>query len=241
MNSIAAAQRSLILVENSPLRPVDPRVKLLMATCASLAVMIPIERLAYFLMFYALVLTWARLLPLAARQIWRIKWFLLFLFVLDYWLISLELAVAVTLRLILLAGVFTLVFATTTPLELSLALEKMRLPYRYAFSLGLAFQTLSLLDQEWRMIQEAQKARGALPTFSKSNWRQSLRQVGDLVALTVPAVVMTTKRAWSITEAAYSRGFDSPKRKPLRQLSMKPMDWVYIALTAIVVFFMYWR
>ena len=50
---------------------------------------------------------------------------------------------------------------TTTPSELRLALEWLRVPYRYAFSVSLAFQSVGLLDDEWRAIYEAQRARGA--------------------------------------------------------------------------------
>jgi energy-coupling factor transporter transmembrane protein EcfT len=241
MKGIAEAQRQLILVEDSPLRPVDPRVKLAMGSCASAVVMLPLDKLVIFLAGYVLFMAWARLLPLAARQVWRLKGLLVFLFVLDSLLISLELAVVVTLRLVLLAGVFTLVFATTTPIEFSLALEKIGLPYRYAFSLGLAFQSLNLLDEEWRTIQEAQRARRALPDFTVSNWRQLPGVARNLIALTVPAIVMTTKRAWSITEAAYARGFDSPHRRPARTLRMKPLDWFYLALTVLSIIILYWR
>ena len=170
---------------------------------------------------------------------------MIFLFVLDVLLINLELAVIVTLRLMLLSGVFVLLFATTTHNELSLAIESLHLPYRYAFSLGLAFQSISLLEDEWRTIQEAQQARGILPSLSFENWRQTIKklpsQTGDLVALTVPAIVMTTKRAWSITESAYARGFDSPKRRPYRRLKMSGKDWVYLALTLTVVLLIFWR
>jgi energy-coupling factor transporter transmembrane protein EcfT len=235
--------RRLALVENSPLRPLDPRVKLAMSLCASLAVMLPLQQLIIFLAGFILFLTWARLLPNAARQAWRMKWLLLFLFVMDAWLIDLELAVAVTLRLLLLAATFTLVFATTTPSEFSLALESLRLPYRYAFSLGLAFQSLNLLDEEWRSIFEAQHARGILRYDSKQSpaWRRILEQVRDLVALTVPAIVLTTKRAWSITEAAYARGFDTPHRQPYRQLRMAWRDWLALAATAALGVLLLWR
>ena len=53
----------LVLIEDLPLRRVDPRVKLAMGLCASLAVMLPLERLVIFLALYILFLGWARLLP----------------------------------------------------------------------------------------------------------------------------------------------------------------------------------
>jgi energy-coupling factor transport system permease protein len=233
--------RNLILVETSPLRHADPRTKLALSLCASLAIMLTLEKLAIFMLFYTLLLFWARLLPQAAQQVWRLKWVLLILFVVDWIFVSLDLAVIISLRLILLAGAFALFFSTTTPSELRLAMEWMHVPYRYAFSLSLAFQSIGLLDDEWRAIREAQRARGAWAP-PQSNWREFLDRIGDLVALAVPAIVLTTKRAWAMTEAAYARGFDSPHRCPFRQLVMGRLDWLLLAGTgAVAVALLLWR
>jgi len=230
----------LVLVASSPLRSADPRMKLVLSLTLSLAVMMPLQRLVVGMALYALLLLWARLLPAAVRQIWRLKWVLLVMFVVDWVLISTELAVMVALRVVLLAGAFALFFATTTPSELRLALERMRVPYRYAFSVSLAFQSVTLLDEEWRAIREAQKARGAWAPLS--GWRNLERQVRDLVALAVPAIVMTTKRAWAMTEAAYARGFDSPNRKPWRRLAMRRLDWVLLGMaTTLSGVLLLWR
>jgi len=219
------------LAEESPLRGIDPRTKLALSIAASLAVMLPLERLAVAIGIYALLLVWARLLATALRQIWKIKLVLLGLFVVDWLIVSPDLAVIVTLRLVLLAGSFTLFFASTTPGEFRLALEWLRVPDRYAFSISLAFQSLGLLDEEWRAIHEAQTARGA---WTKPDaWWRIHERFADLVALTVPAIVMTTRRAWAITEAAYARGFDAPHRRPYRRLAMSPLDWALLAGAAI--------
>ena len=94
----AGRARSLALVEHSPLRRADPRTKLALSLCASLAVMLPLAKLAAFMGLYVGLLLWARLLPEAARQVWRLKWVLLELFVVDWWLVSLDLAMIITLR-----------------------------------------------------------------------------------------------------------------------------------------------
>lgn len=220
------------LVENSPLRRADPRAKLALSLCASLAVMLDLEHLLAFTGVYLLLLGWARLLPQAARQVWRLKWVLILLFAVDWLFVSPDLAWIVSLRIIVLTGLFALLFSTTTPAELRLALEWARVPYRYAFSLTLAFQSVGLLDDEWRAIREAQRARGAW--FPPGGWRDLTERVRDLVSLSVPAVVLVTKLAWAMTEAAYARGFDSPHRKPYRVLSMRPMDWILLCATAAV-------
>jgi energy-coupling factor transport system permease protein len=221
------------LAEHSPLRCADPRTKLALSLCASLAVMLPLERLVVFMGIYVLLLLWARLLPDAARQVWRLKWILITLFILDWVLVGLDLAVIVTLRIVLLAGAFALFVRTTTAGEFRLALEWLRVPYRYAFSVSIAFQSVGLLDEEWRAIREAQRARGAW-AFEWGGWRKLVAQVRELVALTVPAVVLTTKRAWALTEAAYARGFDSPRRRSFRCLGMKRLDWLLLTAAGIV-------
>ena len=50
----------------------------------------------------------------------------------------------------------------------------------------------------------------------------------NLVALSVPAVVLVTRLAWAMTEAAYARGFDSPHRCAYRTLTMGGIDWVLL-------------
>ena len=61
---------TLDMVEASPLRRADPRAKLALCLGASLAAMLPLQRLALFMGLYLLLLVWARLLPTAARQVW---------------------------------------------------------------------------------------------------------------------------------------------------------------------------
>lgn len=216
----------------SPFRRIDPRTKLFLSLWASLAIMFPLPGLVVCIVLYALLLAWGRLLSKAARQIWRLKWVLLVLFCLDWWFVSLELSVSVVLRLVFLAGAFTFFFSTTTTSELRLALEWLRVPYRYAFSISLAFQSLGYLEDQWKLILDAQHVRGA---WSRDGEELSvLQRVRSMIALTVPAIVLTTRRAWAVTEAAYARGFDSPHYRPYCQLRMGRHDIILFVLMAIV-------
>jgi energy-coupling factor transport system permease protein len=228
------------LCERSPLRKLDPRSKLFMSLVASLAVMLPLKLLAIYFVIYLLFIICTGLFTKFIRQIYRMKWILLGLFLVDWLVVDLQLAGEVTLRLILITSVFTTIFATTTPGELGLAIESLHVPYRYAFSINLAFQSLRLLQEEWNAIWEAQKSRGVLPRFT--GVRSFFQRTGDLVALTVPAIVLTTRRAWAITESAHARGFDSPNRVPYSTLSMHWWDWVSMLIpTALVVALFLWR
>lgn len=231
---------AIVIAERSPLRRADPRTKLAICLCASLAVMLPLEKLIAFFLIYGIFIIWARLLPEAARQVWKLRWILGVLFLVDWLVVSLELAVAVTLRLVLMAGVFAMFFSTTTPSELCRALVWLRVPYRYAFSIGLSFQAVGGIDTEWRGILEAQRARGAFT--APAGWRYLIEQVRNLVSLTVPAVVLAARRAWAMTEAAYARGFDSPDRSSYSGLSMGAIDWLIIAAACgIAATLILWR
>jgi energy-coupling factor transporter transmembrane protein EcfT len=229
------------IIAESPLRSADPRVRLVLSMGSSLAVMLSLERLLLFLAFYAGLLLWGRLARPVVQQLWRLKWALLFLFVVDWLVVDLNLAIMVTLRVILLASSFVFLVYTTTPGELRLVLEWLRLPTRYAFSLSLAFQSVNLLAGEWQAIREAQQARGAWQPPRWTGWRGLPAQIRELVALTVPAIVLTTKRAWAMTEAAHARGFDAPHRRSYYHLMMRWWDWLLlVVVTAVLTLFLFW-
>jgi energy-coupling factor transporter transmembrane protein EcfT len=106
----------------------------------------------------------------------------------------------------------------------------MRVPARLAFAFAAAYRFLRLLDSEWREIVEAQQARGIV--IRAPSWRAPRQSLARAMAIMVPAVVLTTQRAWSITEAAAARGFESPGRRSSRRLRLSRVD--HFLLTAAV-------
>lgn len=204
-------RRTFALSEGSPLRRVDARAKLALGLAASAAVMLPLAPLAVAVAAVALLVAWGGLLDAALAPLRRVAPLLALLFVLDWALIDLGFACLITLRLMLLVSAFTVLVATTTPDELRVALERLGLPARLAFALASAYRSLAHAEREWQAIVEAQRARGIAPLAGDGGqpWRQRL---ADAVALVVPAIVLATQRAWSLTEAAVMRGLESPHR-----------------------------
>ncbi len=233
-------RRLIRMVPESPLRQADPRVKLLICTLVALSVMLPLDRLAVFWAFFAAGMFAARLARELLYQVRRIVWILVILFIIDTVFVDLPFALLITLRFVLVVSAFTLFFATTSPEEFRLAMEKLGMPYSYAFSLSLAFLSVSIMYDEFLNILEAQKSRGAW--IELKGIRRISEQANSLVALGVPAVVLTVKRAWTFTEAAYTRGFDSPHRHPYRRLVMRRSDWLLAtACVAIVLPIFFYR
>jgi energy-coupling factor transport system permease protein len=233
-------RRLIRMVPESPLRHVDPRIKLGICILVALSVMLPLERLAVFWLVFAAGIVAARLAREMLYQVRRILVILVILFILDWVGVGFSFAALITLRFVLVVSAFTLFFATTTPEEFRLAMERLGMPYTYAFSLSLAFLSVSLMHEEFLNILEAQRSRGA--------WQDArgLRRIGDqlsgLVALGVPAIVLTVKRAWTYTEAAHTRGFDSPERRPYRRLALQSTDAVLLlAVAAVTALVFFWR
>lgn len=157
------------------------------------------------------------------------------LFALDWLFIGLPFALLITLRLALLATAFSLFFATTTPDELRAALEWAGLSARLSFTFTTAYRSLSLLEDEWRGIREAQQARGIGEGGASGPWRRWRQRLRGATALIVPAIVLATQRAWGLAEAASVRGLESPLRRPYRTLRLAGLDYLLLAGAAVLL------
>ena len=225
-------KKQVTLVEDSPLRQFDPRTKLFLSLMLSFTIMLPIPKLLFCLTVFGLLLWWAKLLPATLRQLWRLRFVLVFLFIVDWIFVDVTLAITVGLRLILLASTFSLLVCTTTPMEMRLALEWLRLPYRYAFSLSLAFQSVDILSDEWQAIKEAQLARGVeLPSFATKSAREVIRGDGDSGPMT-PAFFITpsiclSSSSRSVTTRMRASGSCSSSHLAISTIRMLlPLPWV---------------
>ncbi|RLE56280.1 MAG: hypothetical protein DRJ40_05820 [Thermoprotei archaeon] len=151
---------------------------------------------------------------------------------------SLLYAVAVGFRLtaMVLAGLTLLV--TTRIEELEAALVKLKLPYPIAFGVSAVFRFIPTLMGDAHMVIAAQRARGVDPL------RGSLVTKIKNSALIVAPIFMTSMRRLSTLPLAMeSRGYTpTAKRTYLIQLKMRPVDYIYIALsTALTATFIYMR
>ena len=218
------------IVERSFFRRVDARTKLALSLAASLVVALPLPSVALCVTAYGALVVAGGLTAPAWRNVRRLRLVLSALFLLDWYWVGLSFAVLITLRLMALSVAFTVLIATTTRDEMRTALEQLGLPRRVAFAFATAVATLSLLEAEWRGILEAQRARGLTLTAAPGGtWRQSFRIAHDLVPFVVPAVVLTTQRAWSLTETAAMRGVESPRLGPGPSRKLARLDCAILA------------
>ncbi len=231
---------SFTLATHSFLRRLDARTKLALSVGASAAVILPVAPLALFLAGFAGLVIAGGLAAPAAAQVRRAAPLLGLLFAVNWLVIGLPFALLITLRVVLLVTAFTVLVATTTPDELRAGLERLGLPARLAFALASAYRSLAQVERDWQTIIEAQRARGLLaPAAGAGNWRSWL---SDAVALVVPAIVLATQRAWTLTESAAVRGLESPSRRPHGARPLTRLDRAVLAGAAgVLLTLLLWR
>ena len=140
---------------------------------------------------------------------------------------SLENAVAMTLRFIVLIESFSIFFLTTSPDHLGLALEQTRVPYEFTFAFTTAVRFVPVLAEEAQTIMDAQKARGL--ELERGNF---LKRIRNYIPILIPLIVSAIRRSLELAEAMESRAWGATKnRTNLYELKMHKGDFILIAIT----------
>jgi energy-coupling factor transport system permease protein len=135
------------------------------------------------------------------------------------------------LRFLALSASLSLFFMTTSPDELSLLLESMRLPREYSMLVTMSFRFVPTLALDVEAVMHALQSRGL-----ELERGSITRRVKNYLYLMVPLIVHEVRRSLMAAEALEARGFGSP-RKPsrYRELRAKTSDYLFIALLAAYI------
>jgi energy-coupling factor transport system permease protein len=140
---------------------------------------------------------------------------------------SLENAVAMTLRFIVLVESFSIFFLTTSPDHLGLALEQTHIPYEFCFAFTTAVRFVPVLADEAQTIMDAQKARGL--ELERGNF---LKRIRNYIPILIPLIVSAIRRSLELAEAMESRAWGATKKRTnLYVLKMHRGDLVLILIT----------
>jgi energy-coupling factor transport system permease protein len=140
---------------------------------------------------------------------------------------SLENAVAMTLRFIVLVESFSIFFLTTSPDHLGLALEQTHIPYEFCFAFTTAVRFVPVLAEEAQTIMDAQKARGL--ELERGNF---LKRIRNYIPILIPLIVSAIRRSLELAEAMESRAWGATKKRTnLYVLKMHRGDIVLILIT----------
>jgi len=151
---------------------------------------------------------------------------------------GLRMGILISLRFFLLIIMTSLLTLTTTPIELTDALEtllaplkKVRFPvHELALMMSISLRFIPTLMDETEKIMKAQMARGV--EFSSGPIKNRIKAI---VPLLIPLFVNAFKRAEELATAMEARGYQGGEgRTKYRQLIWKHMDSVMIILLVLV-------
>ncbi len=152
-------------------------------------------------------------------------------------------AVFLALRLILLILGSSVMTLTTTPNQLTDALESLLAPlkrihmpvHEVAMMMSIALRFIPILIEETNKIMKAQMARGA--DFESGN---VLRRLKSMIPILVPLFASSIRRATDLANAmdarCYHGGTGRTKMKPLQYQSKDRVAYVVVVIYLIIIF-----
>ena len=239
---------------NSPIHKMDPRAKLLLAI-ALIVILFIIKTYIGYISVTAVLINTSALSRVSVRFVLRgLKplWFLIVLtFILnlffysgekilvDWWIFKIYeegviKAITISIRLILLIVTTTMLTLTTSPMDITAALESLLKPlkavhfpvHEMSLMMSIALRFIPTLMEETDRIMKAQTARGA--SFSEGS---IIARAKGIVPILVPLFVSAFKRADDLALAMEARCYDGGTNRT----SMKKMTFSYRDLIGLVV------
>lgn len=132
------------------------------------------------------------------------------------------------------AAFAALIPIVTTPIDdLIRAFEKIGLPYAWALTIGVALRYLGTIGDLYRTISEAQHARGWDPSAG-GLVRRARAAVPTLIALIVASLRLSDSLALGLAARGFGlrAGDGRRKRTHLRDLTLRPADWLVMSASA---------
>lgn len=126
-----------------------------------------------------------------------------------------------------------LLFITTTrPPEFASSLNRIGVPYRAAFAVSLTMRYIPDVQREFRVISQAQQARG-LDVSRKVGIGTRVR---NTVAVLMPLLLGTFDRIEQVSAAMELRGFGRGRRRTWAvSTPLRAADWLVIAAAVLLV------
>ena len=165
------------------------------------------------------------------------------IFLVNWYVQSLPVAVGFTMRFLVLMSASSMFFMTTSPDDLGLALDKVRVirwlskkwlgyPNGLSFLFTTTVRFVPTMAVDAQTVVDAQRSRGL--ELDKGNL---FRRIRNYVPILIPLFLLAVRRSWELAEALESRAFPGVENKvSLFQLKMKPVDVGVVALSLGVVF-----
>ena len=219
--------------QNTVIHQLDPRVKsiLVIVYCAITFLFSNLSMMIFLFIFTFPLLFLAKTVRICFQSIASLTVLLSFILIINTWIISLNSALIICIRLLLLFIVFSLLFQTTVPDEITQMLLKIRIPYPVAFALSLSFRFVPTMARETEIIMDAQRSRG-----HRIEEKGIVNQIKNLFPLLIPLLINSIRRAYHVAEALETRAFGAQKHPTfLYPLHFKKIDWIFSVFLLIIL------
>jgi len=145
--------------------------------------------------------------------------------------VSFSLGAFMALRLLVLILAPLAYIATTTPSELVLTLESLKLPRQFAMLLGLTFRYVFSISQEYEAIREAQMSRGV-----ELDSGSLVRRIRNHIPIVMPLLVRSAEIAERVSLAMELKlSSAGTRRTRFFQLKIHPLDYAIVSGVAALV------
>lgn len=246
---------------DSVIHKTDPRLKLFLSVCFIVFIFIAGNAVSLaFIAFATLCLMFVSRVPFSMflKNIKAILLVIIFTAVLntlyvdtgrvllEFWVIKITLdgvwrALFMSARIVILILASSLLTYTTTPTELTDAIERLLKPLKFiglgeavhimAMMITIALRFIPTLIEETDKIMSAQKARGA--DLESGTLKE---RVKALIPILIPLLISSVRRAYELAEAMECRCYQGGNgRQRMKQLHLCGLDY----LSAVVMLFFF--
>ena len=145
----------------------------------------------------------------------------------------------IVVRLTLMISITTLLTATTKPLDLTLGIEDLLVPFKkigvpaheIAMMISIALRFIPTLIEETQRIMKAQASRGV--DFEEGKLMEKIR---GILSLIVPLFISAFQRAEDLANAMEARGYiPDRKRTRYKQLKMRGADYLMMFFSLLIL------
>ena len=246
---------------NSVLHRLDPRIKIIMTVVLIVAVFIAnsLVLMAAFAAFVFAVMLISKIKLGMYFKMLKSIWFIILLTsvlnifyvtgdtpLFSFWIITVypegvERAAFIAVRICLLIILSSLLTYTTSPTDLTDAIERLLSPLRFiglgegvhilAMMTSIALRFIQILIEETDKIMSAQKARGA-----QIDTGGLVSRIKAMLPILIPLLISATRRAYDLAEAMECRCYHGGKgRTKMKQVHMHTRDYVTLLVGVVII------
>jgi len=211
----------------------DPRTKFLFTFVYTVLLMIMKELLIQIFILISLIpiLIAGKLVKSILKSIYAMSFIFFFIILLNTLVISFNFALIICIRFLNIIIVFSILFRTTNPDDLTQALAKMGIPFSLSFGISLAFRFVPTLAKEVEFILESQKSRGY-----DIKVKGLISQIKNIFPIIIPLIFNAYQRAYYVAESLETRSFGvkNIKRTYLYPIKMKNWDYFMVVIYLLI-------